>query len=579
MAQQLLQEHLYGDLLAPRPDYHTDFAMGMTYSLSFDTLMTAYLAFGMLGDADEKAVQCPHVLLEAILKNSDKTVIFCNKGSIDVPPTIRKVYSLLEKSIFEVFNPSEPAANFHPKMWLIRDVHNNNKKDILLKLIVSSRNMAYSDTIDCIVALTGKVHPFSQKNKKHKVLRTFIEKVVRYSNIGDEQRQKVLVLAKELESVEYFNVSAPFEDYDFFPYLFKEDFGLGKVEDYLRGTESVIVSPFIDKKLLDRIIAKGEHQALITREKYVDTNVFNKFNQKGGIYVALDDLVHWGMDLHAKMYLVWMGRDEHYLYLGSANATNSAFERNGELLLRLKFKHGNSKYHHFLKEFYEEGNKDSKFTKLKTPIEETSTIDRRDEAELAMKDLMCAKNLSAKITRQRDGQFSIVVTSNLKKLGYPVFIAPMQKQSMLTLWEEKATFKGLTADELSEFYIISSQTKDKRHKGVIKIATEGMPDNRDQSIYKSIIKSKQDFITFLELMLSESPMLYMANELARKDSGTATTSEERYEFPQVYEKMLRVAATKPATIFQIGEIFGKLDATIVPEEFQMIYKQFVSAIK
>lgn len=95
MAQRMMQEHLYGDLLAPTQGYHTDFAMGMTYSLGFDALLTAQLAFGMLGDMDEKAIQVPHLLLEAILKNSDKMVIFCNKGSIDVPPTIRKVYSLL----------------------------------------------------------------------------------------------------------------------------------------------------------------------------------------------------------------------------------------------------------------------------------------------------------------------------------------------------------------------------------------------------------------------------------------------------------------------------------------------------
>ena len=157
MAQRMMQEHLYGDLLAPTQGYHTDFAMGMTYSLGFDALLTAQLAFGMLGDMDEKAIQVPHLLLEAILKNSDKMVIFCNKGSIDVPPTIRKVYSLLEKNIFEVFDPKNKTANFHPKMWLIKEVNNDNRKDVLIKLIVSSRNMAYSDAIDCIVALTGKV--------------------------------------------------------------------------------------------------------------------------------------------------------------------------------------------------------------------------------------------------------------------------------------------------------------------------------------------------------------------------------------------------------------------------------------
>ena len=580
MAQSLLQEHLYGDLLAPTQGYHTDFAMGMTYSLGFDALMTAHLAFGMLGDMDEKDVQTPHLLLEAILKNSDKMVIFCNKGSIAVPPTIRKVYSLLEKNIFEVFNPDNKTANFHPKMWLIREVNNDNNKDVLMKLIVSSRNMAYSDNIDCIACITGKVGNAQTKNEKHRVLRKFIEKVVTYSNITEEQASKVLALAKEVERVEKFDVDKPFDDYDFYPYLFQEDFELGKIEDYLCGTESIIVSPFIDKTLLGRINPnRKEHRALITRKEYVTTDIFNMFAPKGGVFIALDDLASRGMDLHAKMYLVWMGRERHYLYLGSANATNSAFERNGEFLLRLKFEYGNSKYYQFLKDFYEEGNKDSKFVRLNEPIEKTTTVIRWDNAELAMKEMMCADDLKAKITRHRDNTFTIVVTSSLKKLGNPVFIAPLQKRDMQREWKGRAVFDEMSADELSEFYIVSSQCEDgKHHEAIIRIVTEGMPNDRDTVIYKSIIKNKHDFVKFLELMLSDTPVQYISNEILQKEKGTGE-SEEGYEFAQIYEKMLRMSAVNPKQILQIGKMLDKLDSETVPEECRKIYKQFSIAIK
>lgn len=40
MADKLLKEHLYGDLLAPATGYSTDFALGMTYSLSFEAILT-----------------------------------------------------------------------------------------------------------------------------------------------------------------------------------------------------------------------------------------------------------------------------------------------------------------------------------------------------------------------------------------------------------------------------------------------------------------------------------------------------------------------------------------------------------
>ena len=412
------------------------------------------------------------------------------------------------------------------------------------------------------------------------MLRKFIEKVVTYSNITEEQASKVLALAKEVERVEKFDVDKPFDDYDFYPYLFQEDFELGKIEDYLCGTESIIVSPFIDKTLLGRINPnRKEHRALITRKEYVTTDIFNMFAPKGGVFIALDDLASRGMDLHAKMYLVWMGRERHYLYLGSANATNSAFERNGEFLLRLKFEYGNSKYYQFLKDFYEEGNKDSKFVFLNEPIEKATTVIRWDNAELAMKEMMCADDLKAKIAKHRDNTFTIVVTSSLKKLGNPVFIAPLQKRDMQREWKGRAVFDEMSADELSEFYIVSSQCDDgKHHEAIIRIVTEGMPNDRDTAIYKSIIKNKHDFVKFLELMLSDTPVQYISNEILQKEKGTGE-SEEGYEFAQIYEKMLRMSAVNPKQILQIGKMLDKLDSETVPEEFRKIYKQFSIAIK
>ena len=415
MAEKLLKEHLYGDLLAPTPGYFTDFALGLTYCLSFEAMLTAHLAFGMLGEMDDNVIQSPHLLLEAITKSSEKVVVFCNKGGIAVPPTIRKVYSLMERNIFEVFDKQNNKANFHPKLWLIHEINNDDNKDVLLKLIVTSRNLAYTDTIDCIACLTGKVGSASVKNEKHQPLVAFIKSVIKESNIGDEQKKSVLKLTTDLERVEQFDVEAPFEDYDFFPYLFNYDFGLDKVEDYLVGTESIIVSPFLDKTMLSRLTPENKcNRTLITRKEYVDRSIFDKFSNKGGIYVTLDDLASRGMDLHAKMYYVWNGRSDQYLYLGSANATQNAFERNGEFLLGLKYEKHNNLCANFLSNFYEENNSDSKFMPLNEPLENASPVIKWDVAESAMKDLMCADDLRARITHHRDGGYSVVVTSSMK---------------------------------------------------------------------------------------------------------------------------------------------------------------------
>ncbi|MDE5876964.1 MAG: hypothetical protein K2H47_05650 [Muribaculaceae bacterium] len=581
MADKILQEHLYGDLLAPTQGYSTDFALGMTYCLSFEAMLNAYLAFGMLGEMDDNVIQSPHLLLEAITKSSEKVVVFCNKGGIIVPPTIRKMYSLMERNIFEVFDKQNNKANFHPKLWLIREINNDNKKDVLLKLIVTSRNLAYTDTIDCIVSLTGKVGSASVKNKKHYPLVAFIKSVVKESNIGEAQKKSVLKLATDLERVEKFDVEAPFEDYDFYPYLFDYDFGLQQVEEYLVGTESIIISPFLDKTMLSKLNPEDRYnRVLITRKEYVDKNIFDKFKNKGGIYVALDDLASRGMDLHAKMYYVWNGRNEQYLYLGSANATTSAFERNGEFLLRLKYKYGNTRSAQFLREFYEKNSSDSKFMPLNEPLEMASSVIKWDVAESAMKDLMCAEDLKARITHHRDGRFSVVVTSDIRTLPNDVFIAPLQKKELLQLWTGRVAFEDMEIDELSEFYILSASSPNGiHHDSVIKIETIGMPSGRDKEIYKGIIKSKKDFFRLLELMLTDTPLQYISSEVLLREYGSkGTGSDESTIFPNLYEKMLKIAATNPKQIQEIGQLVSKLSDDVVPAAFIKMYKQFVSAI-
>lgn len=581
MAEKLLKEHLYGDLLSPTPGYSTDFALGMTYCLSFEAMLTAHLAFGMLGEMDDNVIQSPHLLLEAITKSSEKVVVFCNKGSIAVPPTIRKVYSLMERNLFEVFDKKNNKANFHPKLWLIREINNDNKKDVLLKLIITSRNLAYTDTIDCIACLTGKVVSSSVKNEKHLPLVAFIKSVVKESNIGEEQKKSVLKLTADLERVEHFDVDAPFEDYDFFPYLFDYDFDIKPIEDYLVGSESIIVSPFLDKTMLSRLNPENKCTCtLITRKEYVDKSIFEKFCNKGGIYVTLDDLASRGIDLHAKMYHVWNGRNEQYLYLGSANATTSAFERNGEFLLGLKYKYGNTKSSQFLGNFYEKDNSDSKFMPLNEPLENASPVIKWDVAESAMKELMCADDLKARITHHRDGGYSVVVTSSKKRLANDVFLAPLQKKELFQRWTGRVAFEKMNIDELSEFYILTATSPDGTHyETIVKIETTGMPSDRDQEIYRGIIKTKKDFFRFLELMLTDTPLQYISSEILLKEFGAkGTKDEEGIAFPSLYEKMLKIAATNPKQIHEIGQLVSKLSDDVVPPAFVKMYKQFISAI-
>ena len=135
-------------------------------------------------------------------------------------------------------------------------------------------------------------------------------------------------------------------------------------------------------------------------------------------------------------------------------------------------------------------------------------------------------------------------------------------------------------DELSEFYILSATSPDgTHHEAIFKIETTGMPSDRDQEIYKGIIKTKKDFFRFLELMLTDTPLQYISSEILLKEIGAkGTDNEEGIGFPSLYEKMLKIAATNPKQIHEIGRFVSKLSDDVVPSAFTKMYKQFVSAL-
>ena len=585
MAEKLLKEYLYGDLLAPEEGYATDFAVGMTYSLGFDALLTAYLAFGMLDDVSDDALGMPHLLLDAVSRSSDKVVLFCNKGGIAVPSKVQKVHSLLERNIYEVFDRNDLSANFHPKLWLIREVKKDDADKKQIKLIVTSRNLKFTDTIDCVACLKGEVGD-KVHDDKHKPLADFVMDIAECSNIIDDRKEAVGNLVDDLMKVERFEVSGPFEDYDFIPYVFnsRSRFPLGSHDGniHLQGKCTIVVSPFIDLNVLKKINPrKKKDKYLITRREYVTNDVLEWFTK---VFVCDEDVAASGADLHAKMYHIWSNRNNQYLFLGSANATYSAFNRNAEFLLRLKYKYGNINDKEFLSGFYSEGDPDSRFVQMTEDDligqdTASATEDVGRLLEKTLKELICDEGLKA-VVEPVDGKcYSITVTST--KADSSVYIAPMQRASDVKPWSQTVVFDGLELPELSEFYVVSVTGADGVHiEKVIKIPTDGIPADRDRSIYKGIIRNPKDFYTLLGLMLSDVPYSYLIGRMNDISSEhKASEGNDKIIYTDLYESLLRTAASEPEKIGRIQDLMKRLDEDVVPEEFSRLIAHFVEAIQ
>ena len=95
---------------------------------------------------------------------------------------------------------------------------------------------------------------------------------------------------------------------------------------------------------------RGE-RCLVTRKSSVTPAVKEAF---GHVYVTKDVLndneYNVKQDIHAKIYFTTT-KEANYLYLGSANATESAFSKNVECLLRLRYMLHKIGYSKFIADF------------------------------------------------------------------------------------------------------------------------------------------------------------------------------------------------------------------------------------
>lgn len=599
MARELLKDLIYGEQLVS-DGCKVDFAVGLTYSLNLEAMLTVPLAFGDLGELDESVKQSPVFLLEGIRRSSDKIALFCNKGSIHVPQETRTVYSLLENSIFEVQNEKNILSNFHPKLWLVKEI---DKEGIeWLKLSVMSRNLDFSACLDICCSIRGRISKrrSSKGVEKHKPLK---EMLIWISDFAQSQRvkaERVRQLAELLDHVEKFELDSPFqtedaerneeEGYGFFPFVYGIDV-FSDYRDYLKkhipGDRIMVVSPFIDNSTLTWLTSRkkdynyeSKNSILITRKEYVTQEVFDLFEQ---IWVPNDTMIDnttANVDLHAKMYLTQRvtGQDLGYtLYLGSTNATANGFAKNAEFLLRLHYKRTTNDR---IKELLEEMVSEHRFILMDAPNPEASNARPKNDKELALKKAIgCVKRATIKPS-EKDGLYNIDLLVR-GKYDSSITVRPLQCKNLWKPISQQIVFAELPAFLLSEFYVLRIPSDDDSFIDiVVKVKTTGMPGNRDESIYQSIVTKPEELLDYVAFMLSDRPSEFFFEKqiLQQKNKGSNEMSSYVGTMP-LYEQLLRTASNNPEQIVEVQKFIKKMKKEIVPEELTRLLQMFQNVSK
>jgi hypothetical protein len=596
MARELLKDLIYREQLVSA-GCKVDFAVGLTYSLNLEAMLTVPLAFGDLGELDNSVKLSPAFLLEGIRRSSDKIALFCNKGGIHVPSETRTVYSLLESSIFEVQDGNDIFSNFHPKIWLVKETDKGG--DEWLKLSVMSRNLDFSTCLDICCSIRGHIEKRRSLRgvEKHKPLKDMLLWLSEYA--PKAKADEVCQLAEQLDYVDRFKLDTPFqtedvernedEGYDFFPFVYgKEEFSAygNYLQKYLPGDRILVVSPFIDITTLSWLTSRkkdynyeSKNSILITRKEYVTQEVFEQFEQ---VWVPNDTMLDnttANVDLHAKMYLTQRltGDDLGYtLYLGSANATVNAFKKNVEFLIRLHYKRTTNDR---IKELLEEITSEHRFVVMDAPNPEASNTRPSNEKELVLKRAVGCLRKAVIRTSNKEGFYDIDLSVR-GKYDNDIQIRPLQCKGLWQPISNQVLFKELSVHLLSEFYVIRIPSEDSFIELVAKVKTSGMPANRDEAIYQSIVTKKEELLDYVAFMLSDRPSeFFFEQQMLKENKKYADGAVSNTITMPLYEQLLKTASTNPEQITEVQKFIKKMKQDIVPEELTKILQMFQNVSK
>jgi hypothetical protein len=337
--------------LRPPLGYRFDYGIATTYTLDFLSALSAPLALAGYWVADNlETNQVDQVsICDALDAVRSRLDIFVQTGNIETRAASKApspLVALLEPMIHEVKRP-RPGRLFHPKLWLLRFVHDSEAPSY--RCLVLSRNLTQDRSWDLLLTLESDSDART-KNPNNDHLVRLVESLPDRTTIPlmPNQVDRIQQFAQELTSVTWESLEG-FDDVMFYAFGVP---GLrsSKPQSLFRGYNHLIISPFASSSALEAILenAKGSVQ-LVTRAETA-SQLTPEIHSRVKTFVldvnATLDTVEEEVsgnanalrvfdDVHAKAYLVESGQSA-FLYVGSANATDAAFSGNTEILAELR---------------------------------------------------------------------------------------------------------------------------------------------------------------------------------------------------------------------------------------------------
>jgi hypothetical protein len=607
------------DALRPPPGFALDRAVGTTFSLDLYALLTAPVAFALLeADSSEDGVSAPTAILEAIHRNADVIDVFCQAGQIALP-SYRPLVAYVETVVHEVSAPTKGRV-FHPKLWVIRFRAPSGER--CYRLLCLSRNLTFDRSWDTVLRLDGAPTRRSRSlAARNRPLSRFVDALPGMTrSIDTGTAAEIRQLAAELHAVE-FELPKGFYDVRFWPLGIQGMPRWPFTENSWKNSRLLVVSPFLSAGLLARLQVPGGADVLVSRAETIDTIEANALEGFEEILTLSADAAGQGESarrfaaedeelaehpelplsgLHAKIFV----SEYHHIarmWTGSANATNAAFSGNVEFLVELQGPRSTCGIDALL----EGQGGGMRFRDLLVAYEPSAsvpedTLQERLERRLdEIRREVAACGFAASVTSEPgdDKRYSVVLSA-LDRQGFeglrgarghvwPITVDAEAAKPLASAFAKGVEFPPLSFAALTAFFAIELTLKSRGTQATVRFVVnaklEGAPANRHDRLLTTILRSRDDVLRYLLLLLADEPLASALAAAGLEDGGAGDGWSVGAGLP-VLESMIRALAREPERLDHVARLIESLrasdeGATLIPEGFESVWDPILAARK
>ena len=595
----------YGNIMCPPPGYTLNTAVGTTYSLNLEVLLGVPLALAAHGLMVENKPEDGIMLLDAIRKYADRINLFCEAGNIAVPNEAQSVFAFLEDCINQVV-PAK-GASFHPKLWVAEYQAETKKEKNIYRVIVLSRNLTFDRSWDLAVMMEGQQTDTAVE--ANKPLIDFLLYLAKYQK-RNPRKKAVMALAEQLEKVAFkpqLGGKKYFYNYEFLPLGIGDQYSTRELLE--RTCHNVtIISPFISRKAVEsfrKLLLSNSKMSLVSRRE--ELNKLGETTLQGIECWHLKDVIVDGedmleedelersrQDIHAKLYLKTKDSWSE-LWVGSANCTDSALglkgpnQNNVEFLIKLDCYNYQLNGDALLKSLMGEDEEENPFERWQWDGSEAAPEDpRQNEAKLLLNQIVRTKVKAIVKTADSERDLYEISLSFSKDLLIPEHlkaeIAPIMLPGKAKPLEQEVSFSEVRLTNLCLLYSVFIKWDEGQLSFVLKIPTKGIPEERDDAIFKTIVGNRQGFFQYVAFLLGEDASFTFA-EIMSGGFGSQQSFRFMHEYrPVLFEKMLKTAAQSPERLYELKNVMTALsDAKddngekIIPDDFVDLFATFERA--